>query len=220
MSHDVTSREAGQRPMPAEPRPAAGLAGDWRAMLPLLSSHDVTLREPVAGDALSLLTALSDQDLGGLLPELPAPSASGFEAAIEQLRAGRRAGTMRCWAVVTAEAGAPIGLVGLRSLDHSGTTVEGLAVIADEFRGSSAFQVAARLALTCFFRAMGGQRIEFRVDVRNGRANGALRKLGARQEGVLRRARRSGEDFHDQVLWAIVATDWVASAPPSSAGVH
>lgn len=202
------------------PDPAPVLMSDWRAALPTMSSHGVTLREPEAADALSLLTALSDVELGGLLPELPTSSAAGFDTLIARVRAGRQRGVLRCWAVATAETGMPIGLIGLRSLDPAGTAVEGFAVIANEFRGSTAFQVAARLALSSFFESMGGQRIEFRVDVRNGRANGAIRKLGARQEGVLRRARRSGDDFHDQVLWAIVAADWHATSEPPSTGVH
>ncbi len=51
-------------------------------------------------------------------------------------------------------------------------------------------------------------RAEFRIDVRNARANGALRKLGATQEGLLRRALHRDGVFVDQVLWAIVAGDW------------
>jgi RimJ/RimL family protein N-acetyltransferase len=44
--------------------------------------------------------------------------------------------------------------------------------------------------------------------LQNGRANGALRKLGAVQEGVLRRSVRRGGEYVDQVLWSLLKEDW------------
>ena len=44
--------------------------------------------------------------------------------------------------------------------------------------------------------------------VGNGRGNGALRKIGAVQEGVLRRSFLRHGQYHDQVLWGILADDW------------
>jgi len=55
------------------------------------------------------------------------------------------------------------------------------------------------------------------VLLRNGRANGALRKLGAVQEGVLRRSMRRRGEYIDQVLWSVLKEDWgehwVAAGP-------
>ena len=51
-------------------------------------------------------------------------------------------------------------------------------------------------------------RLEARAAVVNGRGNGALRKIGAVQEGVLRRSFHRGGQFHDQVLWSMLAEDW------------
>jgi RimJ/RimL family protein N-acetyltransferase len=51
-------------------------------------------------------------------------------------------------------------------------------------------------------------RLEARAAVANGRGNGALRKIGAVQEGVLRRSFFRHGVHHDQVLWGIVAEDW------------
>jgi RimJ/RimL family protein N-acetyltransferase len=44
--------------------------------------------------------------------------------------------------------------------------------------------------------------------VSNGRGNGALRKLGAVEEGILRRSFLRHGRYHDQVLWAILADEW------------
>lgn len=198
----------------------AAVRTNWREALPTLSGASLMLREPVAADALSLLTALPDDALSEVVPDPPAASVAGIELLIDQLQAGRRAGTTACWVIVPAETGVPIGLVGVRSMDHTCSMVEGFAVTAEEFRGTSIFQTAGRLVLGCLFGQMGVHRAEFRIDVRNGRANGALRKLGATQEGLLRRARAADGEFHDQVLWAIVATDWNDTRTVHTSSVH
>jgi RimJ/RimL family protein N-acetyltransferase len=59
------------------------------------------------------------------------------------------------------------------------------------------------------------------VSLAHGRGNGALKKLGGVQEGVLRRSlSRSGEDdgqYVDQALWSMLKEDWrdhwVSTAP-------
>ena len=193
---------------------------DWREALPTLTSGALTLREPLAADAVALLTALPEDALAQIVADPPTASVAGIESLIETLQAGRRAGTMACWAIVPADAGVAVGLIGVRSMDHSCSMVEGVAVTAEEFRGTTLFQAAGRLVLGCLFGQMGVHRAEFRIDVRNGRANGALRKLGATQEGLLRRARTNAGEFHDQVLWAIVATDWADPRAVRTSSVH
>ena len=42
----------------------------------------------------------------------------------------------------------------------------------------------------------------------NGRGNGALRKIGATREGVLRKSFLRNGEYLDQSLWTILAEDW------------
>lgn len=205
----------GRAVVPAAPEPS-----HWREALPTLSSPLVTLREAVRDDAVALFTALPEGTRDLLVADGPPSSVMGFESLIDRLQRARRTGTMACWTVVPTDGDAPIGFIGLRSLDHAATLVEGVAVLADEFRGSGLFHSAARLVLGCAFDHMRVHRIEFRVDVRNGRANGALRKLGALQEGVLRRARYAEGDAQDQVLWAMLASDWSGPGPRATSSIH
>jgi len=46
--------------------------------------------------------------------------------------------------------------------------------------------------------------------VRNGRGNGALRKIGAMHEAVLRRSFHRHGALHDQALWSILDIEWLA----------
>jgi RimJ/RimL family protein N-acetyltransferase len=56
--------------------------------------------------------------------------------------------------------------------------------------------------------------------VQNGRGNGALRKIGAIQEGILRKSFLKGGKLHDQALWAIVDEDWYRSKAVWGAKAH
>ena len=70
------------------------------------------------------------------------------------------------------------------------------------------FVEGARLVLDFAFDVIGARRLEARAAVANGRGNGALRKLGAVQEGVLRRSFLRHGQYHDQVLWGMLVEDW------------
>ena len=199
-----------QKPVPsASPSmPATQSSRSWRDVLPVLRGIECTLREPVTADAAALLMALGPHDLRDFAPLPATPTISGVEALIAAVQEHRAAGTAACWAVVPTNAEAPVGLIVVRALDHAFTMVSVSAVVAAEFRGTGLFQDAARALLDGLFGSLGVHRIEVRVDVRNARANGALRKLGATQEGVLRHAQYRDGAYRDHVLWAMVSGDW------------
>ncbi|MEP7116793.1 MAG: GNAT family protein [Acidobacteriota bacterium] len=219
MAKLFTSNPAAGAPSSLATVPLTGPT-DWRASLPTLSNGSVILREPVAGDALALLTALTPEALAQAVPAGPPASQAGFEAMIAATAVRRAQGAEACWAIVPRDSGVPVGLIRVRALDHGFTMVEGTAAIAEEFRGTHVFQEAARLALDCVFRTMQVHRAEFRIEVRNARANGALRKLGATQEGLLRRALHRDGVYLDQVLWSIVASDWCAPQDTVHPRIH
>ena len=54
-------------------------------------------------------------------------------------------------------------------------------------------------------------RLEARAAVQNGRGNGALAKVGAVKEGVLRKSFLRNGQYLDQALWSIVREDWLRS---------
>ena len=57
--------------------------------------------------------------------------------------------------------------------------------------------------------------------MRNGRGNGALRKLGAMQEGLLRNGLLRNGHYLDQALYTIANEDWRTSpTDPLSGYVH
>ena len=63
-------------------------------------------------------------------------------------------------------------------------------------------------------------RLEARAAVLNGRGNGALKKIGANRECVLRKSFLRNGEYLDQVLWTILDDDWRLAKLPPNARVH
>jgi RimJ/RimL family protein N-acetyltransferase len=70
------------------------------------------------------------------------------------------------------------------------------------------------------FETVGVHRLEARAAVQNARGNAALRKLGAVQEGILRRSFLRNGQYMDQALWSILAEDWRAMLVPATPAIH
>jgi RimJ/RimL family protein N-acetyltransferase len=188
----------------------------WRNGLPALSGSRVTLRELRLSDAPALFAALTSDQVSRFISPPPA-SIDGFERFITWTHRQRTAGQYVCFAVVPHGSDTVIGIFQARSLEPAFGTAEWGFAIAEEFWGSGVFLDGARLMVDFAFHVLGTHRLEARAALRNGRGNGALRKLGAVQEGVLRRSfLRNGEHL-DQALWTILAEEWrgVRAVAPS-----
>jgi RimJ/RimL family protein N-acetyltransferase len=182
-------------------------AATWRAELPTLSSRLVSLRELTPRDAGDLLVVLSVDDAPRFGTDEPI-SAFGVQRLIERAARDRSLGIGFTYAITLNGSRRFIGLIQMRQLDPAFEGAEWECVIHPSFRGQGAFLEAVRLAGSFAFGTVGCYRLEARVSVANGRGNGALRKLGAVQEGLLRRSLRRGGTYLDQVLWSMLRADW------------
>lgn len=205
-------------PAPATDRNPV-VSSDWREGLPLLSGSQVTLRELRRSDAPSLLAMLSSEEVTRFISP-PPTDVEGFERFIDWTHREREAGRYVCFAVVPAGLESAIGLVQVRQLDPVFSIGEWGFAIGSAFWGTGIFPEAASLVVDFAFDRIGAHRLEARAAVQNGRGNGILRKLGAVQEGVLRRSFLRWGQYHDQVLWSILAEDWRASRAPAAPSVH
>ena len=70
------------------------------------------------------------------------------------------------------------------------------------------------------FTHIGTHRLEARAATMNGRGNGALAKLGAAREALLRRSFLKNGEYLDQNLWTIVQDDWLRAKAVWGAKVH
>jgi ribosomal-protein-alanine N-acetyltransferase len=194
--------------LPSAPLQTPGpVTGDWRTGLPNLTGHVVSLRELRAGDAPALFTALSSEQVSRFISPPPA-TVNGFERFIGWAIRQRQSGQYVCFAIVPRGSDAPIGIFQVRSLEPAFGTAEWGFALASEFWGTGAFLDGAKLIVDFAFDVLGSHRLEARAALRNGRGNGALRKLGAVQEIVLRRSFLRGGEYLDQALWTILRDEW------------
>jgi RimJ/RimL family protein N-acetyltransferase len=193
--------------MPGEPS-IIGVAG-WRNELPPLNGRVALLREPVPQDLGPLMELLSIGDATHFGLEEPVSDIGVLEL-IDRFARERASGLAFTYVIILASARAIVGLVQVRQLDPSFEAAEWECTIAPSFRGTGIFLETARLVGSFAFGAIGTHRLEARVLLQHGRANGALRKLGAVQEGVLRRSVRRADEYFDQVLWSLLKEDWGA----------
>ena len=203
----------------AAARNEGSTSSDWRHLLPSLNGSMVTLRELRLSDAPSLLAMLSTEEVARFISP-PPTTVEGFERFIAWTHRERAAGNYICYAVVPHGMDTAIGIFQVRQLEPGFGTAEWGFAIGSEFWGTGVFVDAAKLVVDFTFQVIGTHRLEARAAVQNGRGNGALRKIGATQEGVLRRSFLRDGEYLDQTLWTILESDWRASRVVWSGKVH
>src|SRR5204862_3521474 len=135
-------------------------------------------------DAPALLALLTSDEVTRFISP-PPTTLEGFERFIAWTVRERQAGRYVCFAVVPDGYETAVGLFQVRQLDPSFGTAEWGFAIGSEFWGSGLFTKGAALVVSFAFDVIGVHRLEARAAVQNGRGNGALRKMGAVQEGIL-----------------------------------
>jgi ribosomal-protein-alanine N-acetyltransferase len=203
--------------------PPAVVSSDWRTGLPVLTGSQVVLRELRASDAASLFAMLTAEEVARFISP-PPTTVDGFERFIAWTLRQRSMGTYVCFAVTVAGSDTAVGIFQVRQLDPGFGTAEWGFALGSAFWGTGAFQDGATLVLDFAFGTLGVHRLEARAAVPNSRGNGALLKMGARPEGVLRKSFHRHGQFLDQVLYALLDEDWCGAPPgaplPRPALVH
>jgi len=209
-------------------RTSAGAAdvvrSSWREQLPVLRGAEVELRELRRSDAPSLFAMITSDGVARFISP-PPTTVEGFEAFIAWTHRQRAAGAYACFAVTLKGYDTAIGLFQVRELEPGFATAEWGFAIGSAFWGTGVFKQSADLVLEFAFETLGVHRLEARAAIRNGRGTAALRKIGAVQEGLLRKSFLRNGEYLDQALYAIVSDDWRSArderaAESASARVH
>ena len=180
---------------------------DWQRALPVLHGTGFHLREVQHSDAASLYTMLTTEEVARFITT-PPTSVDGFERFVEYAQRRRSQGEFACFAVVPDGLDTAVGIFQVRALDAEFSTAEWGFALGSAFWGRGLFMQGARLVMAFAFEHIGVNRLEARALAANERANGALSKVGARKEAVLRQSMTKNGQLHDEHLWAIVETDW------------
>jgi RimJ/RimL family protein N-acetyltransferase len=187
--------------------PAEFALRGWRNVPPVLKGPGVQLREVHVEDATVLLRLLSRDAIAQVIAP-PPRTVDDLASRIEAARVERLDGRGICFAVLPEHHSSPVGLFRVRELERGFGSAEWEFVLAPEHWGGGLFYAAAPAVVDFAFDVLGVHRLEARAAVHNGRGNGALRKIGAVQEGVLRRSLQQEHGWVDQALWTIILDDW------------
>ena len=175
------------------------LRGRAARLEPLDESHAPALFEAATADTFDYL---------GLVPE---PwNADGFLDYIRKLRADW---ARLAFAVIDADTGCVAGSTSyhdIRAKDH--VIHIGTTWISPSLRGTRVNPEIKFLMLRHAFETLGAERVALSVDARNARSRAAVQKLGAVEEGVMRRHRldRSGRPC-DLVIYSFIPAEWPAA---------
>lgn len=202
--------------------PALGpvAARDWRAGLPVLRGLGLTLRELLVTDAASLVEQLTSEQVSRFISPPPA-NVTAFERFIAWTHRERAAGRYACFAVVPDGETKAVGIFQVRLVEGREGVAEWGFILGTAYWGTGLFLSGAERVVEFAFEQMGLQRLEARAAVANGRGNGALAKLGAVKEAVLRQSFERHGQRHDQALWSIVRSEWLGSnTPHGGATIH
>jgi len=191
----------------AQPSAGQAVSTDWQSGLPVLCGKNVVLRELQMSDASSLFAMLTTEEVSRFISP-PPTSVEGFERFIAWTLRQRAAGTYACFAVTLQGYDTAIGIFQVRETEPGFGTAEWGFALGSPFWGTGVFQEGAELVIEFAFDTIGVHRLEARAAIRNSRGNGALRKIGATQEGILRKSFQRNGEYLDQALWTLLDEDW------------
>ena len=179
-----------------------GVRVSWDAAVPRLRNRLATLREISVRDAATLLPHIADPGVIQHLAPCPATIA-GLERFARWAQQKRRRGQLICLAIVPAGQAQAVGVIQVWPLDPSGSTAEWGVVIGRTFWGTGLFPAAASMLFQFVFESLEVVRLEARTTLLNRRANAALHKVGAINEGTLRSRRAARDRATNHLLWSI-----------------
>lgn len=196
---------------------ALASSADWRTGLPELRVQGATLRELRMTDAPALLETLASEHVTRFISP-PPTTVQGFERFIAWTAREQAEGRYICFGVVAEGSDCVVGIIQIRQLEPQFRVGEWGFALGVAHWGTGLFQRVARTVIDFAFTHVGVHRLEARAAVVNGRGNGALRKLGATPEALLRKSFLKDGEYLDQMLWGLVASEWLSA--PSVPRIH
>jgi len=180
----------------------------WRDELPVLTGTLVSLREVAFEDVPSLHVLIASDPKVTAHISPPPHSIYALQGFVAWAHRQRAAGKFLCYAVVPHGLQHAVGLFQIRKLQPNFFAAEWGFVLGSSFWSTGMFEDAAVLVADFAFDTLGVDRLEARAVTTNVRANGALNKIGAKGEALLRDALRRENVLLPQYLWTLRSVEW------------
>jgi RimJ/RimL family protein N-acetyltransferase len=133
-----------------------------------------------------------------------------FDAFFDLSLADQGAGRRVVYHITDQRTGRAAGSMSFCNLaEQDGRLEIGWSWLGRAARGAGVNRWAKFLMLQHAFEHLAAERVEFRTDALNLRARAALRKIGAREEGILRSYNpMPGNRRRDAVFYGVIRADW------------
>ncbi len=133
-----------------------------------------------------------------------------LRAYVERALAAARTGSVLPFATIARSAGRAIGSTRFATFERANRRVEiGWTWLGRPWQRTAINTEAKYLMLTHAFERLGCVRVELRTDVLNERSRAAIRRIGAVEEGILRKhAITSTGRVRDDVYYSILENEW------------
>jgi RimJ/RimL family protein N-acetyltransferase len=187
-------------------------AGTKRMKPVTLEGRFVRLVPMERGQIQALTRAGADPGLWQWYPVAPLLGVDAMGAHVEKALADWEAGRLLPFVIQDRATGEVLGSTRFMALEPAHRRLEiGATWLTPARQGTQANPEAKLLLLRYAFEVMGCARVEFKTDALNARSRAALRKLGAKEEGILRNhmVTASGR-LRDSVYFSILPEEWPA----------
>ncbi|WP_205959716.1 GNAT family N-acetyltransferase [Ramlibacter humi] len=166
--------------------------------------------EPLAQAHLPGLMQAIDNGALWSNPYTFVPQPQELDRFLDQAEAGAAAGTELAFAIVDSASAQVAGSTRYRHIaPHHGKLEIGYTFIARSFQRTYVNTEAKYLMLRFAFEEWQCERVEFQTDALNAQSRAAIERLGARQEGLLRRHYRMRDGrMRDTAIYSIVRDEW------------
>jgi ribosomal-protein-alanine N-acetyltransferase len=170
----------------------------------------LTLRYATADDAPRLFELGEDPEVTRWFSWGPYSAVAEPQAYIASLEPKRRDGSLLEFVVDHRRDGV-IGITGLSEVAARDRRATVGTWFGRPWWGTGANMESKALVAALAFEHLGFRRLTAWANVRNGRSQMALERVGFRREGVLRSWHRHGDQEHDVVVFGMVYDEWAGS---------
>jgi len=200
-----------------------------KIVLPLTLEGSVVRLEPIRREHTELFWSVAKNDLEDIFRWIPysMKTPEDFELLVEKALSEQERGESVVFVTVERSTGRTIGSTRFMNIDRANRRVEiGSTWIAKPWQHTAVNTEAKYLMLRHAFETWGCVRVELKTDALNEKSRHAILRIGAKEEGTLRRhvVTWTGR-IRDSVYFSILDDEWPAvkaklearlSRPPSS----
>ncbi len=111
---------------------------------------------------------------------------------------------------VIVDQGRIVGVAGMHHIDWVNRSVELGYWLAESAQGAGIMTSAVRELVRDAFERLELNRVQICAAVHNERSRALIERLGFRFEGVAREHYRLGERYHDDAVYAMLASEWTS----------